>query len=363
MYQPRLSVRQSFPPLKFAQELRDTVNAITSPGKGILAVDESTGTIGKRLENCGITNTETNRRNYRELYFRSPGWEKYISGVILYDETLNQKSDDATPLVEVIKSLGVIPGIKVDKGVVPLPGSNAESLTTGIDGLSARCEEYYKQGCRFAKWRCVVKISEHTPSALAIKENVHGLALYAAICQQNGLVPIIEPEVLMDGVHNIEVCEEVTQLVWQEVIKALQEQNIMLEGILLKPNMVMPGAQWKGTKPTPEAIAGATVRVLQRTIPPAVQGILFLSGGQGEEEATINLNAMNKLTSETRIPWRLSFSYGRALQDSAMKHWKGENSNIVKAQELFLSRAKANSLAALGTYTQCWESTSKFVDN
>jgi len=286
------------------------------------------------------------------LLFRSPDWGKYISGVILYEETLNQKAEDGTPFVDIIKAAGVIPGIKVDKGVAPLPGGGpGESLTAGIDGLGARCQQYYKKGCRFAKWRAVLKIGDGCPTDVSIEENAHGLALYAAICQQNGLVPIVEPEILMDGDHSIEVCAAVAQRVWEVTIKALADQHVLFEGILLKPSMVSPGADWKGTPATPDDIARATVRVLQRTIPPAIPGIMFLSGGQSEEEASKNLDAMNKLVSKTKIPWALSFSYGRALQASAINAWKGEKASVVKGQAAFLARAKANSLAQTGKFT------------
>jgi len=343
------TLQHIFPPPQFAKELRETANAIAAPGKGILAADESTGTIGKRFEKINLPNTESNRRDYRELLFRSEGWGNYISGVILYEETLSQKAVDGTPLVELIKKAGVIPGIKVDKGAAPLPGGlEDETLTQGIDGLGARCEEYYKKGARFAKWRAILKISSNTPTEVAIRENAHGLALYAAICQQNGLVPIVEPEVLMDGDHSIEVCAEVGQAVWEATIKALQDQHVLLEGILLKPSMVTPGSESKGAKATPQDIAKYTVQVLQRTIPPAIPGIMFLSGGQSEEEASINLDAMNKLAKQTKVPWSLSFSYGRALQASAIKAWAGKPENVPVAQQTFLARAKANSLAQLG---------------
>jgi len=317
-----------------------------------LAADESTGTIGTRFQKISLENTENNRRDYRELLFTAKGWNNYISGVILFEEQLNQKTADGVPFVDVLKNAGVIIGIKVDKGVTPIPGTDEETLTQGIDGLAARCAEYYKKGARFAKWRAVLKINEKTgcPSDVAIAENARGLALYAAICQQHGLVPIIEPEVLIDGEHSIDICAAVTQHVWEVVVKALHDQLVLFEGILLKPSMVTPGAEWKGPKATPEDIAAATVRVLQRTIPPAVPGVTFLSGGQSEEEASRNLNAMNQLASKTRIPWALTFSYGRALQASTITTWGGKKENLAKAQENFLHRAKANSLAQLGKY-------------
>jgi fructose-bisphosphate aldolase class I len=350
MHRAKQTLQHLFPPSKYAQELRDTANAIASPGKGILAADESTGTIGKRFEKIKLANTEDNRRDYRELLFRAQNWGDYISGVILYEETLTQKAKDGTPMVDLIRSSGVIPGIKVDKGVATLPGTNDESYTMGLDGLAARCADYYAKGARFAKWRAVLKIAADCPSDIAIAENAHGLAMYAAICQQNGLVPIVEPEVLMDGDHSIEVAAAVTQAVWEATIKALHDQFVMFEGILLKPSMVTPGSEWKGTPATSQDIAAATVRVLQRTIPPAIPGIMFLSGGQSEEEASANLDAMNKLCSKTKIPWALSFSYGRALQSSTIKTWEGKPENLKAGQEAFLKRAKANSLAQLGKY-------------
>jgi len=303
------------------------------------------------LKKISLPNTEPNRRDYRELLFRTDGFGKYISGIILYEETLNQKAADGTPLVDIIKAAGVIPGIKVDKGTAFLPGTEDETMTVGIEGLGQRCEDYYKKGCRFAKWRAVLKISQNCPSDVAIAENARGLALYAAICQQNGLVPIVEPEVLMDGDHSIDVCAEVNQAVWEATIKALHDQHVLFEGILLKPSMVTPGAEFKGPKATAEDIAQATIRVLQRTIPPAIPGIMFLSGGQGEDEASKNLDAMNKLARKTRVPWILSFSYGRALQASTIQQWKGDKANLQKAQEVFISRCKQNSLAQLGQYS------------
>jgi fructose-bisphosphate aldolase class I len=351
MYRVHVTLNHIFPPSQFAQELKDTANAIATRGKGILAADESTGTIGKRFEKISLPNTEPNRRDYRELLFRSPGWGQYISGVILYEETLNQKAADGTPFIDIIKAAGVIPGIKVDKGTAFLPGTDDETMTVGIEGLGQRCEEYYKKGCRFSKWRAVLKISQNTPSDVAIAENARGLALYAAVCQQNGLVPIIEPEVLMDGDHSIEVSASVTQAVWEATIKALHDQHVLFEGILLKPSMVTPGAEFKGPKATADEIAQATIRVLQRTIPPAIPGITFLSGGQGEEEATRNLDAMNRLALKTRVPWVLTFSYGRALQASTISAWAGDKAKVEKAQQVFISRAKSNSLAQLGKFT------------
>jgi fructose-bisphosphate aldolase class I len=350
MHRAKLTLNHIFPPTPYAQELRETANAIASAGKGILAADESTSTIGKRFEKINLQNNLENRIAFRELLFRSPDIGKYISGVILFEETLDSKASDGTPLVDLIKKAGIIPGIKVDKGVAPIPGTDEETLTQGIDGLAARCQEYYKKGCRFAKWRAVLKISDGCPTDVAVAENARGLAMYAAICQQNGLVPIVEPEVLMDGDHSIEVCALVTQNVWEVTIKALHDQHVMFEGILLKPNMVTAGASWKGNQ-TPQDIAAFTVRTLQRTIPPAIPGIMFLSGGQSEEDASINLDAMNKLAAKTKVPWALSFSYGRALQSSTIKDWQGKKENVEKAQQTLIARAKANSLAQLGQYT------------
>lgn len=336
---------------KYRDELIQTANAIAKRGHGILAADESTGTIGKRFEKIKIENNEENRRAYRELLFTSPDWGNYCSGVILYEETLYQKTADGTPFVEILKQKGVIPGIKVDKGLVNIGGTHEETATQGLDGLGARCAEYYKAGARFAKWRAVLKIDpkKECPSDLAIHENAHGLARYASICQENGLVPIVEPEVLMDGDHSLADCAAATERTLSVVVKYLHDHKILLEGSLLKPNMVTPGHSSSEYKTTSaEQIAKATVTVLQRTIPPAIPGIMFLSGGQSEEEASRNLNAMNAL--QTKIPWSLSFSYGRALQASCLDAWKGDKANVQKAQEAFLQRAKANSEAQWGKY-------------
>jgi len=338
-------------PEKYRKELVQTANAIASRGKGILAADESTGTIAKRFEKIGVDNTEANRKAYRELLFTAHDINKYISGVIMYEETLYQKAEDGTPFPELLKKKGIITGIKVDKGLVNLPGTDEESSTQGLDGLAGRCAEYYKQGARFAKWRAVLKITDVCPTHLSIIETAHGLARYAAICQQNGLVPIVEPEILMDGTHTLERCIKVTEHVLALVYKALHEHNVFLEGTLLKPNMVTPGHSHADFKKTsPEQVARATVTVLQRTVPPAVPGVLFLSGGQSEEEATLNLNAMNNPKWETRRPWILTFSYGRALQASAQAAWAGKKENVKKGQDALIERAKANSEAQMGLY-------------
>jgi len=266
--------------------------------------------------------------------------------VILFEETLYQSTAAGKPFVDVLKEGGVLPGIKVDKGTVELAGTNGETTTQGLDGLGARCAKYYEAGARSAKWRAVLKISANEPSQLAINENANGLARYAIICQENGLVPIVEPEILVDGPHDIQKCADVTERVLAACYKALNDHKVLLEGTLLKPNMVTPGSESK--KVAPEVIAEYTVRALQRTMPPAVPAVVFLSGGQSEEEATVNLNAMNKL--QTKKPWSLSFSFGRALQQSTLKAWAGKEENVKKAQEAFLTRCKANSEATLGKY-------------
>jgi fructose-bisphosphate aldolase class I len=333
---------------KYDEELIANANKIATPGKGILAADESTGTIGQRFSKINLENNEENRRAYRDLLFSTKSdVNKYISGVILFDETFYQKAADGTPFPELLKQQDIIPGIKVDKGTVTLPGTDGETATTGLDGLGDRCKKYYEGGARFAKWRAVLKISANAPSQLGIQENAHTLARYAVICQENGLVPIVEPEVLMDGTHSIEVSADVTERVLAAVFKALNDHHVLLEGILLKPNMVLPGTQSEN-KPGADVIAKYTVRTLQRTVPPAVPGITFLSGGQSEAEATANLNAINKVPGKK--PWTLSFSYGRALQSSIIKVWNGDKNNIDAAREIYLQRARFNGLAVLGKY-------------
>jgi fructose-bisphosphate aldolase class I len=329
-------------------ELRAIANAIVSPGKGILAADESTGTMGKRLSQINVENVEENRRQYRQLLFTC-GKElaNNISGVILFHETLYQKADDGTPFVKLLQDNGIIPGIKVDKGVVPLAGSDGECTTQGLDGLAERCQQYKKDGARFAKWRCVLKINVNNPSYQAMMENANVLARYASICQANGLVPIVEPEVLPDGDHDLMTAQRVTEEVLAFVYKALSDHHVFLEGTLLKPNMVTAG-QSCSKKYTPHDIAVATVTALQRTVPAAVAGVTFLSGGQSEEDATVNLDAINKCPG--RKPWALTFSYGRALQASVLAAWKGSKDNVKAGQAELLKRAKANGEAALGQY-------------
>ncbi|MCL7028321.1 hypothetical protein MKW94_019377 [Papaver nudicaule] len=320
---------------KYADELIANAAYIGTPGKGILAADESTGTIGKRLSSINVENVESNRRALRELLFCTPGCLQYLSGVILFEETLYQKTAAGKMFVDVMKEGGVLPGIKVDKGTVELAGTNGETTTQGLDGLAQRCATYYAAGARFAKWRAVLKIGPNEPSQLAINENANGLARYAIICQENGLVPIVEPEILVDGTHDIDRCADVTERVLAACYKALNDHKVLLEGTLLKPNMVTPGSEAKKVAP-------------ERTMPPAVPAVVFLSGGQSEEEATRNLNAMNQL--KAKKPWSLSFSFGRALQQSTLKAWSGKDENIEKAQAAFLARCKANSEATLGTY-------------
>jgi len=333
----------------YTDELIATAKAIATPGKGILAADESTGTIGKRFDSIGVKNTREARREFRRILFTSPGIGKYISGAILYEETLFETTEDKkTDLIEYLKKEGIQIGIKVDKGTKHLPGTDDETYTQGLTDLDERCKKYYKQGARFSKWRAVIRISKNTPSPYAIKETAWSLASYAAICQANGLVPIVEPEILMDGEHSIEVDQYWTEKVVAACYKALNDQNVILEGTLLKPNMVLPGEQ-SGQKVDTKRIAQATVQSLQRSVPPAVPGIMFLSGGQTEEEASERLNALNSLDLGQR-PWKLSFSYGRALQASCLKAWQGKSENVEKAQVAFLERAKANSEAQLGKY-------------
>ncbi|XP_065304637.1 fructose-bisphosphate aldolase isoform X1 [Dermacentor albipictus] len=339
----------TYPPPEIMKELKATAEAIVAPGKGILAADESTSTMGKRLQGIGVENTEENRRQYRQLLFTcNEHMNSAISGVILFHETLYQQADNGTPFVKILENRGIIPGIKVDKGVVPLMGTDEESTTQGLDDLTKRCVQYRKDGCRFAKWRCVLKIRPHCPSPLAILENANVLARYAVCCQQAGIVPIVEPEVLPDGDHDLDRAQKVTEQVLAAVYKALNDHHVYLEGTLLKPNMVTAG-QSCTKKYTPADVARATVTTLQRTVPAAVPGITFLSGGQSEEEASINLDAINKYPGKK--PWALTFSYGRALQASALKAWSGKTCNIKHSQDEFLKRAKANHLACQGLYT------------
>lgn len=336
------------PKWKYEAELRATAKKIATPGKGILAADESTGTIGSRLKSIGVENTRENRREYRRILFTAPGLSEHISGVILFEETLYEKTNDGTDLIKYLQDQGIVLGIKTDKGTKVLPGSDGELYTQGLTDLDQRSAEYYKRGARFAKWRAVVKIGKNQPSDQSIKETAWGLARYAAISQANGLVPIVEPEILMDGAHPIEVCQHWTEKVVAACYKALSDQNVLLEGTLLKPNMVVQGSECK-VKADAAKIATCTVTALQRSVPAAVPSINFLSGGQSEEEASVNLNAMNALDLGPR-PWQLSFSYGRALQASCLKAWGGKSSNVKAAQDALIERCRANGLAQLGKY-------------
>jgi fructose-bisphosphate aldolase, class I len=322
---------------------------MVAPGRGILAADESSGTIKKRFDAIGVESTEDNRRDYRELLFRSTdAMSKCISGVILYDETIRQKAKDGTPLVKVIENAGTIPGIKVDKGVQPLPNCPGEVITEGLDGLGKRLDEYRELGAKFAKWRAVIDIGAGIPTYTCIRTNTHALARYAALCQAHGIVPIVEPEVLMDGGHDIDRCYEVTEFVLKEQFQELYYQRVALEGMVLKPNMVIAGKK-SPKQAGVEEVAEKTVKLLKACVPGAVPGIAFLSGGQSDEEATAHLDAMNKIGN---LPWALTFSYGRALQAAPQKAWSGKIENVPAAQRAFTHRAMMNSLAAKGQWKQ-----------
>jgi fructose-bisphosphate aldolase, class I len=330
-------------------ELNKVAQAMVAPGKGILAADESSGTIKKRFDAIGVESTEDNRRDYREMLFRTTeAMSKCIAGVILYDETIWQKAKDGTPLVELIKKAGSIPGIKVDEGTKPLPNCPNELITVGLDKLADRLPKYYEQGARFAKWRAVLDIGAGIPSYTAIRTNVHAMARYAALCQAAQIVPIVEPEVLMDGGHDIDRCAEVTEFVLKEQFQELYYQRIALEGIVLKPNMVVPGKK-SAKKASVEEVAEKTVRVLRACVPGAVPGIAFLSGGQSDEEATAHLDAINRLGP---LPWNVTFSYGRALQHAPQKAWSGKPENVAAAQRAFAHRAMMNGLATRGQWKQ-----------
>lgn len=329
------------------EELNATVRELVQPGKGILAADESHATIAKRFKAVGVESSEEKRREYRSLLLDTQGLGDYVSGVILFAETLSQQSDDGKPLPSVAASQGVVPGVKVDKGKGPMVNAPGDEITEGLDGLAQRLEQYKKQGARFAKWRSVYHITDINPGVAAIAANAEVLARYAAICQSCGVVPIVEPEVLIDGNHTMERSADVNEAVISEVFRALRRHRVELETMILKPSMVTPGNA-TGQKTSAEEVAEHTLRVFRRVVPAAVPGINFLSGGQKPEEATWNLNAMN---SNTSIPWVLSFSYGRALQEPAQKAWAGISSNRSAAQNALLKRAKLNSLATLGRYS------------
>lgn len=325
--------------------------AMVAPGKGILAADESSGTIKKRFDAINVESTEDNRRDYRELLFRTgEAMENHISGVILFDETIRQKAKDGTPLVKLIQDSGAIPGIKVDKGAKDLAGAPGEKITEGLDGLRERLNEYYDLGARFAKWRAVIDITGvEIPSGYCIATNAHALARYAALCQEAGIVPIVEPEVLMDGDHDIDRCYDVTEFTLKSLFDELYAQDVALEGTILKPNMVIAGKKCSN-QASVEEIAEKTVKCFRSAVPAALPGIVFLSGGQSDQEATANLNAMNAAYKDV-MPWALSFSYGRALQAAPQKAWSGKAENVAAAQAAFAHRAKMNSLAQLGDWS------------
>lgn len=327
-------------------ELSATIDAVATAGKGILAADESTNTIAKRLSSIGVESTEQNRQRYRELLFTTEGLEEFVNGVILFEETLGQSTQSGQPFAELLSNKGIVPGIKVDKGLVPLAGTDGEKVTEGLDGLAQRLEGYKAQGARFAKWRNVYNISEVQPSLTAVKAGAENLARYASICQSLGIVPIVEPEVLMDGSHDIEQCADVTEIVMHELFNSLFEHQVILESIILKPSMILAGKN-SAEENSPEQIAEYTLSIFRNTVPAAVPTINFLSGGQTPQQASQNLNAMNNFDSQ---PWNLSFSYGRALQEPCLKAWAGKDSNIADAQAALLKRARLNSAASMGEY-------------
>lgn len=336
-----------------SQELNNTAKALVANHKGILAMDESLPTCNKRFAKLGIPETEENRRAYRELIVTTPGLAESISGAILFDETIRQKTKEGTLMIKVITNAGIIPGIKVDTGAKDLAGHPGEKISEGLDGLRDRLTEYYQMGARFAKWRAVITIGEGIPSRACIEANALTLARYAALCQEAGLVPIVEPEVLMDGNHTMERCFEVTEEVLHIVFSQLYTQGVVLEGMILKPNMVLPGLSCTKQE-SDDAIADATVKCFQRAVPTAVPGITFLSGGQTAELASARLNAMN-VKFKSKLPWELSFSYGRALQQPALEIWKGKEVHVLEAQKALYHRAKCNFAARRGEYTDAME--------
>jgi fructose-bisphosphate aldolase class I len=332
-------------------KLEEVARTLVAPGKGILAADESGPTIEKRFKSIDVPSTEQNRRDYREMLFRTQGAEEFVSGVILYDETLRQKAADGTPLAKLLQDKGILPGIKVDEGAKQLAGSPSEKVTEGLDGLRGRLSEYRGLGAKFAKWRAVITIGEGIPSDYCIETNAHALARYAALCIEAGIVPIVEPEVLMDGSHTLERCFDATQRTLHAVFSELFAQRVPLEQILLKPNMVLSGSECP-TQASVGQVAEATLTCFRRVVPAAVPGIVFLSGGQSDELATAHLNEMNKLGGG---PWQLSFSYGRALQAPALKAWAGKTQNLATAQRAYYHRAKCNGAARYGRYTDAME--------
>jgi fructose-bisphosphate aldolase class I len=333
------------------QELETVAQRMVAKGKGILAADESMGTIKRRFDSIKVESNENNRRAYREMLFTTKGIEEAISGVILFDETLRTSASDGTAFAQVLSRKGIIPGIKVDKGPVDIPGFPGEVVTEGLDGLRARVKEYYELGARFAKWRAVITIGDRIPTPTCLEANAHALARYAALCQEGGLVPIVEPEVLLDGSHTVERSQEVTEETLKVTFSKLFEHRVHLEGMILKPSMVVSGKD-NPKQAGVEEVAERTIRCLKRTVPAAVPGIAFLSGGQSAEKATEHLNAMNSMGPH---PWEVSFSYARALQDPALKAWKGEAANVPAAQKIFYHRAKCNSAARSGSYTKQME--------
>jgi fructose-bisphosphate aldolase, class I len=330
------------------QELEETARAMVAKGQGILAADESTGTMTKRLEGVGVESNEDNRRTFRELLVTTPDAGEKISGVILYDETIKQKTADGKPFPEMLNEVGILPGIKVDTGAKPLAGSDGEKVTEGLDGLRERFEEYRDLGAKFAKWRGVINIGDGKPTDYAIHVNAHALARYAALAQEAGIVPIVEPEILMDGDHTIDTAEEVTRKVLKAVFEELKAQNVYLPGMVLKPNMVLAGYDYPD-QPSVEEVAERTVNVFKEVVPEEVPGIAFLSGGQSDEKAAAHLNAMQKLGD---LPWELTFSYGRALIGAPLKVWSGDSDKVQKAQEAFAHRARCNAAARQGEYSE-----------
>jgi fructose-bisphosphate aldolase class I len=326
--------------------LEEIAEYIVSDGKGILAADESNPTCGKRFNSVGVESTETNRRDYREMLFRAAGMQDNIGGVILFDETIRQSAEDGTPLVELIKTQGALPGIKVDKGLAPLDSSPEESVTQGLDGLDERCKEYFSLGAKFTKWRAVIKISDSIPSNECIEANMRALAKYAKIVQNNNMVPMVEPEVLMDGVHSIEQCYKVTSRSLESLFKCLKEEGVNIAGTILKPNMVTSGSMAE-SQASAQEVAEMTVKCLNENLPPELPGVTFLSGGQSDIDATAHLDAMNKIGG---FPWKLSFSYGRALQQPSLKSWLGKKDNVIQAQDALSHRALMNKLAANGAW-------------
>jgi len=338
-------------------DLAQTAEALVAPGKGILAADESTSTIKKRFDAIGVENAEPNRRAYRELLFRTPGIAQFISGVILYDETIRQKAADGTPLVKILKDQGIVPGIKVDVGAKPLAFSSGEVVTEGLDGLRERLIEYRELGAVFSKWRAVITIGDGIPTPYCIAANAHALARYAALSQEQKIVPMVEPEVLMDGSHSIERCYEVSLATLREVFAQLAAQRVRLEGMLLKASMVLSGKD-ATNRAAPDEVARYTVTCFRESVPAAVPGIVFLSGGQSDEEATVNLDAINRYAAKVGAPWQLSFSYGRGLQAAPQKAWSGKTENVAAAQRAFFHRAKLTAAARMGKYSPAMEKES-----